>query len=118
VLAYHLLCRRPPFAAQSELALIQMHLRADPPRPSTAWPEIPDELEELLLAMLEKDPKDRPSLAEVERVLRAALAAPAKRPSLPDVLGRPQLWSPPLQPAWIGLAIAATVLAALVSALP
>lgn len=73
VLAYHLLCRRPPFAAGNDLALIHLHLRAEPPRPSLAWPEIPAALEDLLLRMLAKNAAERPSLDEVERVLRATL---------------------------------------------
>lgn len=73
VLAYHLVCRRPPFAAGNDLALIHLHLRADPPKPSFAWPEIPCDLEELLLRMLAKQPEERPSLDEVERVLRSHL---------------------------------------------
>src|SRR5512143_670575 len=54
VLAYHLLCRRPPFAAGNEFALINLHLRALPPRPSFAWPEIPPALDNLLVRMLSK----------------------------------------------------------------
>ena len=72
VLAYHLLCHRAPFAATSDLALIQLHLRGQPPPPSHEWPEIPSELEQLLLHMLAKDPSKRPTLIEVERVRRAA----------------------------------------------
>lgn len=70
VLAYHLLCRRAPFSAENDLALIHLHLRAEPPRPSMAWPTIPDALEGLLLRMLAKEPAHRPTLDEVEEVLR------------------------------------------------
>lgn len=72
VLAYHLLCRRPPFAG-SDLALLHMHLRAEPPPPRIAWPEVPPELDALLVRMLAKQAEDRPSLDEVEDVLRRAL---------------------------------------------
>src|SRR5262249_35814678 len=72
VLAYHLLCRRPPFAG-ADLALLQLHLRAEPPPPSWAWPDAPPALESLLVRMLSKLPDDRPSLDEVERVLRESL---------------------------------------------
>ncbi len=71
VLAYHLLCRRAPFNAGNDLALIHLHLRAEPPAPSVAWPEIPEAIEDLLLRMLAKNPEERPSLDDVERVLRA-----------------------------------------------
>jgi serine/threonine-protein kinase len=71
VLAYHLLCRRPPFKATNDLALIHLHLRAEPPAPSIAWPEVPHALEDVLLRMLAKTPEARPTLDEVESVLRA-----------------------------------------------
>ncbi|HUS30231.1 MAG TPA: serine/threonine-protein kinase [Kofleriaceae bacterium] len=73
VLAYHLLCRRAPFHAGNDLALIHLHLRAEPPKPSVAWPECPQEVEALLLQMLAKHPEERPSLDVVETVLRDAL---------------------------------------------
>nr|MBA3540766.1 hypothetical protein [Deltaproteobacteria bacterium] len=43
-----------------------------PPSPRCWWPEIPEELATTLLAMLSKDPTQRPALSEVIRVLRAA----------------------------------------------
>jgi serine/threonine-protein kinase len=73
VLAYHLLCRRPPFSASNDLALIHLHLRAEPPPPSIAWPDAPHAIEGLLLRMLAKTPEARPGLAEVESVLRASM---------------------------------------------
>jgi serine/threonine-protein kinase len=73
VLAYHLLCRRAPFTASNDLALIHQHLRAEPPRPNIAWPQIPEALEGLLLRMLAKQPEARPTLDDVERVLRACI---------------------------------------------
>jgi serine/threonine protein kinase len=129
VVAYHLLCRRPPFAATTDLELIHLHLRAEPPRPNIAWPSIPTELDELLVSMLAKSPEHRPSLDEVERVLTRMLArlAPARRPIFDDVpatppidvLGRPAVLPvPPLSWGWIGLAGLVTGLAALISALP
>jgi serine/threonine-protein kinase len=129
VVAYHLLCRRPPFAARTDLELIHLHLRAEPPPPSVAWPTIPGELDELLVAMLAKDPEERPSLDEVERVLKQMLAqlAPARRPffePLPakppvDMLGRPALLPcPPFSIVWMSLAAFLAGLAGLISALP
>ena len=72
VLAYTLLCRRAPFAG-SDLALLQMHLRAEPPRASLAWPECPPDLENLMCWMMAKKAEHRPSLDEIEDVLRGAL---------------------------------------------
>jgi serine/threonine protein kinase len=117
VLAYHLLCRRPPFAAGSDLALISMHLRSEPPRASLAWCGIPDDLDELLYAMLSKLPGERPTLEDVERGLRMARARLGSGP-LPDPFGRPVLPAPPLTAGWISLAIAVSAAVALISALP
>ncbi|HUJ62911.1 MAG TPA: serine/threonine-protein kinase [Kofleriaceae bacterium] len=126
VLAYHLLCRRPPFAARSELALLHMHLHAPPPRASAVWTQIPHGLDTLLHDMLAKQPADRPSLDAVEAVLRATLAAiaPARQPAEAaprrpshDVLGRPILPVPPLTAGWIAAAISLAVLALLISVL-
>lgn len=136
VLAYQMLFGQPPFAAQKDLELIQKHLRATPPAPSSLWAEIPADLESLLLGMLAKQPEDRPTLDEVTQVLssvRTALAAPVKvtvqKPSwfqlavLPtrppiDVLGRAAVVMPTGLPhKLLGAALALAVAAASLSAL-
>jgi serine/threonine-protein kinase len=100
------LCRRPPFASSSDLALISMHLRTDPPRASCAWADIPPRLDALLLAMLDKNPEARPGLAEVEFGLRDALA---------------RLISPrpprPRRNSWIGIGVAVATAAAAMAGL-
>ncbi len=76
--------------------------------------------------MLAKRPEDRPSLDEIETGLRKALVqiAPARTSllSLParppvDVLGRAALPVPAFRAGWIGLAVAITALAGLISCL-
>jgi serine/threonine-protein kinase len=98
VLAYQLLLGEPPFASSSDLELIDKHLRDAPPRPRSLWRAIPPELEATLLAMLAKQPEDRPALADVARTLRAARDRVRTKPGrwfepppapLPDVFGRP-----------------------------
>jgi serine/threonine-protein kinase len=69
VLSYRLLLGEPPFASPNDLELIQLHLHAPPPRPCTRWSAIPREFEATLLAMLAKQPEDRPGLPEIVRVL-------------------------------------------------
>jgi serine/threonine-protein kinase len=134
VLAYHLLCRRPPFQSSSELALISMHLRTEPPRASLAWPDIPPELDTLLWQMLAKQADERPSLDDVEAGLRRALSelappppllvahsvdtAPRTLPTGSDPFGRIELPVPPLRASWIALAIGLAGLAALLHQLP
>jgi serine/threonine protein kinase len=104
VLAYQMLFGAPPFVAREDLALIKLHIHAKPPAPQTLCPDVNPELATLLLAMLSKDPVDRPALPEIVRVLTnvrdgiaAAAAQPAARsiavPTAPpcDPLGRPAL---------------------------
>ena len=104
VLAYQLLLGEPPFSSTNDLELLDHHLRAEAPRPRARWSAIPQALEAALLAMLAKQPEDRPSLTEVTAVLRAARARlrPSKLrwlepiaavatpvPAVIDVIGRP-----------------------------
>jgi serine/threonine protein kinase len=72
VLAFRMFCSRAPFAAQSDLDLLKLHLHAPPPRARTTWPAIPDALDELLAAMLAKEPGERPTLDDIERVVQAS----------------------------------------------
>ena len=69
VLAYQLLLGEPPFTSPEDLELIRKHLHDAPPAPSMLWPEIPADLELLLLGMLAKRPEDRPTLADAVQVL-------------------------------------------------
>jgi serine/threonine-protein kinase len=100
VLAYHLFCRRPPFSASNDLQLIHQHLRAEPPKPSIAWEDIPTELEDLLLRMLAKQPEDRPSLEEVERILRSQMDAVDTTPIRFADGSRPNIPLPALDSPW------------------
>lgn len=83
VLAYNLLLGAPPFTRPTDLALLQQHLHEPPPPPERAWPEIPGELADLLLAMLAKQPADRPSVRAIQQGMVRALVAVqrAARPS-------------------------------------
>ena len=69
VMAYELFLEQLPFEAETAAEIMTMHLRAAPPRPSDLWPDIPLELEALLLAMLAKSAEDRPSLETVAGTL-------------------------------------------------
>jgi serine/threonine-protein kinase len=73
VLAYHVLLGRPPFSSPVDLDLIRKHVHEPAPRPETLWPEIPEDLARLLHAMLAKNPEQRPSLAEAQRVFAQPL---------------------------------------------
>ncbi|MFF3439546.1 protein kinase [Streptosporangium sp. NPDC002721] len=68
---YELLCGRPPFVGPAtEVISRHVHDRPDPLR--RYRPDVPAELERLVLAMLEKDPAARPAGGEVVRRLADA----------------------------------------------
>jgi serine/threonine-protein kinase len=71
VMAYELLLEQLPFEAETPLEVMTMHLRAVPPAPHELWPGIPPALDKLLLAMLAKDPAQRPSAIDVAKQLEA-----------------------------------------------
>ena len=60
VVAYECLAGQPPFTGDSPVALALAHTRDDPP----SLPEyVPDDIDDLVFSLLEKDPEDRPSSA-------------------------------------------------------
>ncbi|WP_235051117.1 outer membrane protein assembly factor BamB family protein [Yinghuangia soli] len=74
---HELLTGQVPFQASGPVAMINAHLRATPKRPGELRGGVPAELDELVLALLEKEPRDRPASAdEVCRRLRAAVGLP------------------------------------------
>ncbi len=76
VILYEMVAGRRPFVANSAREVMVQHLTASPSRPSMLNPagKIPQELEDLILACLAKEPADRPqSISEVERRLREIL---------------------------------------------
>jgi serine/threonine-protein kinase len=56
---YHMLTGIPPFRAESAVALALKHVQEPPLRPSLHRPEIPLELENLVLKLMAKNPADR-----------------------------------------------------------
>jgi serine/threonine protein kinase len=71
VVLYEMLCGRPPFVADTELATALQHVRAEPPSPRHLRAGIPRALEHIVLRAMAKDPDDRFATAAD---LRAALA--------------------------------------------
>jgi serine/threonine-protein kinase len=74
VMAYELFLEQLPFEAETAAEVMAMHLRAVPPPPSGVWPDVPPALESLLLAMLAKQPDQRPTMIEVAHRLEAVRA--------------------------------------------
>ncbi|HUJ62551.1 MAG TPA: serine/threonine-protein kinase [Kofleriaceae bacterium] len=117
VMAFELFVEQLPFDAETAAELMTMHMREAPPAPSELWPDIPDELEALLVTMLAKDPEARPSMLSVAHSLerikqeldRRRVLAPPLRVTFPSVTIRPRR-----RPRWElvvgGLALAASAM--------
>jgi eukaryotic-like serine/threonine-protein kinase len=84
-LLYLMWSGRLPFEGGTFLAVVTQQITATPPRPSLHRP-LPDALERLILACLEKDPARRPQSAQaLGAALDAALAAVLPGETLPAV---------------------------------
>ncbi|WP_157244666.1 serine/threonine protein kinase [Nonomuraea typhae] len=95
---YEMLCGRPPFEGSGEE--LAGRIRAEAPEPPTRHrPAIPAELEQLLLALLVKDPAARPASGEAVRRRLASIARPGatQRTSPLPSLGNPGLGNPGLE---------------------
>lgn len=85
---YALLAGRPPFAEGEPLAIMFQHLNADPPSSRAVRPDVPPELDRLVLDLLAKDPARRPAdagrvtaaLQAVQRALAVPQAPAARDP--------------------------------------
>ncbi len=77
VILFEMLADRPPFKAPTAVEVMGLHLSEPSPQLVGAPPELAD----LVDRMLQKQPRSRPSLTEVESVLRAVRAQVADRPS-------------------------------------
>jgi serine/threonine-protein kinase len=73
---YELLCGRPPFTGDSPVAIAYKHVNETPPRPSQLNPEVPPELDAVVMKALAKNPANRYASAkelrdDLERVRRS-----------------------------------------------
>jgi tetratricopeptide (TPR) repeat protein len=83
VLAYRLLCGRPPFDADSVAAISRQHFEATPEPLHQRVPGLPEGLSELVSAMLAKRPEVRPqSGAEVAEALAWLAESDLEAPTL------------------------------------
>jgi serine/threonine protein kinase len=114
IVLFELLTRRKPFKGQNDLQTLWMHVEQAAPPPSSFHPDIPPELDDLVLWALQKNPADRPAsademLAAVRSVkaqiaqsrpeaLGAAPASPAPQPPPSSPGARPGLTPVPLRP--------------------
>jgi hypothetical protein len=70
VILFELLTGRQPFSAETGFALLKKHCTEDPPTPSQLRRGLPPELDAVVLRLLRKDPRDRPSAEELVVTLR------------------------------------------------
>jgi serine/threonine-protein kinase len=69
VVAYQMLTGRLPFTEDTAMALLVAHMQQAPTPPAVIAPGLPPELDQLVTALLAKDPAQRPSLQQVMGVL-------------------------------------------------
>jgi hypothetical protein len=81
VLLYELLAGRPPFAADSRMALAMAHVHARPVPLPEAAPSVPPSLAAACEQALAKDPAARPSAATLAALLRSTAATTPPPPT-------------------------------------
>lgn len=84
VLLYEILAGRLPFDG-SVLEVLMRKQREEVVPPQVVNPDVPDDLDRLCLSLLDKEPRRRPDVAEIQRRLGMAEAATAAPPTY-DVL--------------------------------
>ena len=76
VMAFQLFCGRLPFQGKSFGELLMQHLQKEPPKPRSINPNLPAEIDAVLLTALQKKQDDRfQTMAEFSDALRDALLA-------------------------------------------
>ncbi len=89
VILYEMLSGRPPFVSTGFGELVDMHLNQPPPMLRTMVPDLPAEVEGLILAALAKKPEARTqTMVELQTSLKAAAEGRKIGVSSPDFGGR------------------------------
>jgi serine/threonine protein kinase len=90
VIAFEVFTGRLPFEHDNLMTLLMMHQQRAAPAPSSVVPTLPRVIDELVLKMLEKDPRDRFPSAEAMRdrlrALRREVSDPEALPTSPGLL--------------------------------
>jgi hypothetical protein len=118
---FEMVTGRPPFVADNAMDVVSMHLHDDPPRASAATSGVPVALDEVLLAMLAKEPDQRPTLAQLREVLTSLRSgggdvalAPAPRAKSNELAATE---TPPARRFWLAIAAGVVVLGGAVAVL-
>ncbi|MGZ3439401.1 MAG: protein kinase domain-containing protein [Polyangia bacterium] len=69
VTAFEMFCGRRPYLGQEPVDILYQHVHAVPPAPSSLRPDIPLQLERLIVQMLEKKADRRPTIPVIEERL-------------------------------------------------
>jgi serine/threonine protein kinase len=108
VMAFQMFTGRLPFNEDSAMGLMVAHMQQPPTMPSSVAPNMPPEVDQLVLGLLAKDPNHRPTMIQTMEMLafiRGAYSPGHRSDSLPP---RPMLnsqspsaptWAPPGQAA-------------------
>ncbi len=87
IMTFELLTGSPPFTSDSMAAVLRMHIvRNPPPLP----PSIPAPLATMVAQMLAKEPKERPSMAEVAQRLEELFGGRASSTAVPVLAQKPR----------------------------
>ena len=87
-LMFQMLAGVPPFEGKAIAVLMNQHLTAAPPRPSTKNPDLPLALDKLIVELMAKDPKARPWDAQaVGVILKELLDKSGRNEPIPMVFG-------------------------------
>ena len=92
VVCHELLTGKHPITGESTLVVLVAQVMRAPPRVSEVCPDLPPELDEPILRMLAKDPKERPASAEAAL---NELSRAAERAGIVVPAGLPRLEPPP-----------------------
>ena len=97
VVLYEMVCGRPPFTGDTEMALGFQHISRPPPSMRQVRPGIPHQLEAVVMRTLDKSPEQRYASAKALRaaLLAADLDAAAPAPPAPAGSAPPRGAAPP-----------------------
>jgi serine/threonine protein kinase/predicted ATPase len=89
---YELVCGRPPFVGRTAREVLRQHLESSPLPPSHRAPDVPPQLDELVLRLLEKEPRRRLGHADAAAAALGRLGGGAE--PLPGPRHRAYLYRP------------------------